>query len=490
MLERDILYEADGLLSLGRRGETLYGRKNFFELYAVFTAPPMMRVQHGKDDVGYIQSLFISMHDRAQGKLCFRLAGRAWEAAQTDWSRGVLHVKPAEHGRVPSWLGTPGALSAQLCQAMMGVLLEEREERAWLTPGAALDLAALRASYDGLLQPGTAALEYHPDGVQWHTFAGGVVNRLLASALDLQTGKHWISGNLSVRCNDASPNEAHEAIQALAELDWELVATRAAKNMARGMLSKFQPCLPQDAEDRLLAERLLDLPGTLRFLGHVKVRGVRLCREPGHLRLTDSDTGVHLPLQIEVSGGSRNFAIPKAAVEWVDTTDRLQVVAAELGRHEVLGLDVETTLEFGTLCLIQIATPLRVYLIDPLAVDSLEPLRRSLSATGPVKVIHNASFEKRVLLAVGFEIDNVVDTMEISRERHGDVLGGHSLAMVCERELGLMLDKAEQTSNWGRRPLSDEQLRYATLDAEVLLLLQTHFAKMPSHPRPSSFVDT
>jgi hypothetical protein len=26
------------------------------------------------------------------------------------------------------------------------------------------------------------------------------------------------------------------------------------------MLSKFQPCLPEDAEDHLLAERLLDHP--------------------------------------------------------------------------------------------------------------------------------------------------------------------------------------------------------------------------------------
>jgi ribonuclease D len=41
--------------------------------------------------------------------------------------------------------------------------------------------------------------------------------------------------------------------------------------------------------------------------------------------------------------------------------------------------------------------------------------------------------------------------------------------MVCERELGVSLDKGEQTSDWGRRPLDAEQIRYAALDAEVLL---------------------
>src|SRR5436189_6134430 len=54
------------------------------------------------------------------------------------------------------------------------------------------------------------------------------------------------------------------------------VAADVAREMARGMLSKFQPCLPQDAEDRLLAERLLDVPGTLRFLGTVRVGGERI----------------------------------------------------------------------------------------------------------------------------------------------------------------------------------------------------------------------
>ena len=44
MVERQILHEADGLLSLGTRGERLYGRRNFFELYAIFTAPPTLRV--------------------------------------------------------------------------------------------------------------------------------------------------------------------------------------------------------------------------------------------------------------------------------------------------------------------------------------------------------------------------------------------------------------------------------------------------------------
>jgi ATP-dependent Lhr-like helicase len=482
MLERQILYEADGLLSLGQRGEKLYGRKNFFELYAVFTAPPVMRVQHGKEDIGYVQALFVSMHDREKGPLCFRLSGRAWEVGQVDWSKGVLHVRPAEHGRVPSWLGLPGVLSTKLCQAMMDVLLREQaeQEAGWLTRAAAADLGLMRESYAGLLEEGTAPLEDVPDGVQWHTFAGGAVNRLLAAGLEGLTGRKWVAGNLSVRCKDIAATAASEAVGGLAQVDWERTSSTAARDMARGTLSKFQPCLPEDAEDRLLAERLLDLPGTLRFLATVKVNGARVAGRPAGVRFADGDTAGSLPLALAASGATSDAAAPRNDAEWIDTPAALSAMSAELRHADIIGLDVETTLDFGTLCLVQVATRTKTFLIDPLSAGDLTPLVDVMCSAQPIKVIHNSRFERRVLATVGITIEGVFDTLEASRRLRGkDALGGHSLAMVCERELGLVLDKAEQTSNWAHRPLDADQLRYAALDAEVLLALYDRLVLAP-----------
>lgn len=479
MLEREILYEADGLLSLGQRGEKLYGRKNFFELYAVFTAPPVMRVQHGKEDVGYIQALFVSMHDASKGPLCFRLSGRAWEVGQVDYGKGVLHVRPAEYGRVPSWLGLPGVLSYALCQGMLDVLLHERQEGAWLGQAAAAELAAMRDSYDGVLEEGTAPLEEHPDGVQWHTFAGGAVNRLLAAGLELKTGKKWVPGNLSLRCKDIAFTVAGDAIRSLTGLEWERVAAGAAREMARGMLSKFQPCLPEEAEDRLLSDRLLDQPGTLRFLAAVKVNGTRLAARPTGMRLADAEAIGPLPLELAPRGPLGAPAAPKNDVRWVDTPAALSAVSAELRAADVVGVDVETSLDFGTLCLLKIATRERTFLIDPLAIGDLEPIVDVLGGAAPLKVIHNARFERRVLASIGIAVEGVFDTLEASRRAHGvDALGGHGLAMVCERELGIVLDKTAQTSNWSRRPLDADQLNYAALDAEMLLALHERFKQL------------
>lgn len=480
MLAREILYEADGLLTLGTRGEKLYGKKNFFELYAVFTAPPVMKVQHGKEDVGYVQALFVTMHDASKGPLCFRLSGRAWEVGQIDFGKGVLHVRPADHGRVPSWLGLPGVLSNPLCMAMLDVLLHERQEGGWLSKAAAAELAAMRDSYDGLLEEGTAPLEEHPDGVQWHTFAGGAVNRLLAAGLEQKSGKMWVAGNLSLKCKDIAFTAASEAVRSLADLNWESVAGGAAREMARGMLSKFQPCLPEEAEDRLLSERLLDQPGTLRFLATVKVNGTRIAARPTGMRLADIEATGPLPLEFTVRAAPGPTASPKNDVQWVDTPAALRAVSEELRSADVVGLDVETALDFGTLCLLQIATRTRTFLIDPLAVGDLKPIIDVLGGSVPVKVIHNARFERRVLAAIGVALDGVYDTLEASRRARGkDALGGHSLAMVCERELGVALDKGEQTSNWSRRPLDADQLKYAALDAEILLALHERFKDLP-----------
>ncbi|XYI02563.1 DEAD/DEAH box helicase [Sorangium sp. So ce1128] len=478
MLSREILYEADGLLSLGQRGEKLYGRRNFFELYGVFTAPPMMRVQHGKDDIGYIQALFVSMHDRNDGPLCFRLSGRAWEVGQIDWGRGVLHVRPADRGRVPSWLGMPGTLSTALCQTMKGVLRREGGDEACLGASAAAELRQLRASYADVLDEGGTPLEEHLDGVTWHTFAGGAVNRLLSAGLEATSGKKWVAGNLSIRCKDIAATAANDAVRGLATLDWERVATAAARGMARGMVSKFQPCLPEDAEDRLLAERLLDLAGALHFLGTTKVAGLQPIVRPTGARLGDFDAGGPRPLELRLPTRACELASPRNPVEWVDTPAALRAVVEKLVAEDVLGLDVETTLDFGTLCLVQIATRARTYLVDPFAVGDFEPLRSVLSAGKPLKVIHNARFERRALAAVGITLGGVFDTLEVSRRLRGkDALGGHGLSMVCERELGHAIDKTEQTSNWSLRPLAPEQLQYAALDAEVLLALHARFAR-------------
>lgn len=259
MLERDILHEAGGRLLLGHRGEALYGAKNFFELYAVFSSPPLVAVLYGREDIGTVDASFVRGHDPSDGVLRFRLAGRSWEVRHYDERRGKLFVEPAAAGAAPNWLGTPGSLSFALCQEIKATLREATaEEAGWVTDEAAEELSALRQMYEGLVEPDSTALEDGEDAVIWHTFAGARANRVLAAAL-ARSDQRWRVGNLSLVAKGLPRVEAAKAIAELGRADLRAVASEAAAGFVRGELSKFQPCLPESAERALLVERLLEV---------------------------------------------------------------------------------------------------------------------------------------------------------------------------------------------------------------------------------------
>ena len=166
---------------------------------------------------------------------------------------------------------------------------------------------------------------------------------------------------------------------------------------------------------------------------------------------------------------------PAPRYELIANATELARLGQSLPAEPILGLDVETTLYTQKLCLVQIATRRRTLLIDPLAVPTLEPLRSVLGARGPLKVIHNASFERRILAEEGLDLGNVFDTLRVSRAL-GPTKASHRLEAVCARHLGRTLDKSQQLSDWHRRPLSRNQLAYAATDVAVLLDLHDRLA--------------
>ena len=164
-------------------------------------------------------------------------------------------------------------------------------------------------------------------------------------------------------------------------------------------------------------------------------------------------------------------------VEFV--SDKLALTAA-LGRLDsapVIALDIETAYwwdrEMERVALIQLAfrenDAIRAVVIDAMKNFDPESLRRPLELSAQVKAIHNAGFDA-VKLSRHYRIATspIHDTMLAARR------GGErrcSLQAQVEAHLGFHLDKAEQRGDWGRRPLTAEQLNYASLDAVCTLLL-------------------
>lgn len=168
-------------------------------------------------------------------------------------------------------------------------------------------------------------------------------------------------------------------------------------------------------------------------------------------------------------------------VEYIGNQKTLAEMIEQIKNSSSLALDIETInwwdRDAERVALVQLAfrdqddlrLPIRVAVIDPLAGVDLGALRMLLELSMKPKVIHNASFDA-VKLAKHFSIfiSPIYDTMLAAR-RSGEKKC--SLKAQVETHLGIQMDKAEQRSDWSRRPLSREQLDYAALDASCTLLL-------------------
>ncbi len=159
-----------------------------------------------------------------------------------------------------------------------------------------------------------------------------------------------------------------------------------------------------------------------------------------------------------------------------------QLVSAvrAIGGFHAISLDTESNSFHHypeQLCLIQIATRERAYVVDTIAIDALWPLREILGNTAVMKVVHGADYDVRSLdRRYGFRIVNLYDTSIAARFAG---IARFGLADLIKELLGMTIAKSKrlQLTDWGHRPLSAEALDYAITDVTYLLDLQEILSK-------------
>jgi ribonuclease D len=176
------------------------------------------------------------------------------------------------------------------------------------------------------------------------------------------------------------------------------------------------------------------------------------------------------------------YARPQLNYEWATTPEEVAALAASLEHERIISVDTETSgWQVGNeqLCLIQIGIPSqqRVVLIDVMKAGAPTPLGAILAAPTPLIIAHNASFEERQFARYDLKLKGIRDTLSMSRQLRPD-LPNHTLRTCCKLLLGIELSKQEQSSDWSVRPLSDEQVAYARLDAEVAISLYEYLAEL------------
>jgi ribonuclease D len=157
--------------------------------------------------------------------------------------------------------------------------------------------------------------------------------------------------------------------------------------------------------------------------------------------------------------------------EIVNTPEQLVDCCTILERCPAIGFDTEFVGEetyHPRLCLVQVASPERLFLIDPLSAGPLDSFWRLVVDPGRVVVVHAGREEVRLCrLWSGQAPGNLFD-LQLAAGLTGLVYPlGHGT--LVNQVLGVRLSKGETLTEWRRRPLTPEQIRYAFDDVRFLL---------------------
>ncbi|WP_252180108.1 DEAD/DEAH box helicase [Endozoicomonas sp. 4G] len=250
MVSNEILHSDSGLLGIGRSGEKAFGQKNFMELFSVFTSPPMVKVFHGKQELGEVHQITFTIKD--EGPAVITLGGRSWQTKYVDWPRKKAYVEPTENRGRSQWLSAGQPMHFQMCQAIAEVLDGTSTPEGLSTRAESL-LEDLREEF-GWVETGKTALLYDDDGnAVWWTFAGKLFNASMAESLAGEADK-VATDNLGISFTRVYDVKALlTKIRKVLEGSKDQVMLSLEEDFIQEL--KFSECLSQANIDWELAER-------------------------------------------------------------------------------------------------------------------------------------------------------------------------------------------------------------------------------------------
>ncbi|HCS63115.1 MAG TPA: ribonuclease D [Cellvibrio sp.] len=158
---------------------------------------------------------------------------------------------------------------------------------------------------------------------------------------------------------------------------------------------------------------------------------------------------------------------------WIDQDDQLAELCSAWRKQAAIAVDTEfmrSDTFYPIAGLLQIGDGKGCYLIDPLAIKDLAPLRELMLDTAVTKVLHSCSEDLEVFQRWLDVVPSPLFDTQVAAAFAG--LGfslGYSGLVISV--LTIEIPKDETRSDWLQRPLSIAQLNYAALDVAHMLIV-------------------
>ncbi len=124
MVKDKILYQDKSRVFLGDKGQQIFGKMNYMDLYSTFETPAEFTVNNKGRTIGTIEAWFV----KALGeKFNFILGGKCWETVKIDEKKFIVYVEPSFIADPPKWLSGGKMISFTLAQEYSNVLTSNDE---------------------------------------------------------------------------------------------------------------------------------------------------------------------------------------------------------------------------------------------------------------------------------------------------------------------------------------------------------------------------
>lgn len=155
-------------------------------------------------------------------------------------------------------------------------------------------------------------------------------------------------------------------------------------------------------------------------------------------------------------------------VNFISSTKEYISVINELENSLYLSVDTESNSLYSydeELCLLQLESSGKIYIIDPFKVD-IKPIISIFENNRIEKIFHSASSDISLLKkCLNCKFSNIFDIMIASKYIYKK---GLSLKDLVEKYINVSITKKYQRVNWAKRPLSEKLIRYAAYDVYYL----------------------
>jgi ribonuclease D len=155
---------------------------------------------------------------------------------------------------------------------------------------------------------------------------------------------------------------------------------------------------------------------------------------------------------------------------FIDSAHDLDQFCAPLRKAGWLAIDTEFLREktyYPKFCLLQVAHGAQAACIDPLAIESLDPLTELLFDPGITKVLHASRQDLEIFYQYWNRLPAPIFDTQVAAPLIG-LSEQISYAGLVAELLGVSLGKGHTRTDWSLRPLSEAQLRYAADDVIYL----------------------